>query len=164
LYFRLNVLPIKMPALRERTHDIPFLIAHFIERFCALESKPLKAIAPEAIDMLCDRYWHGNVRELENAVHRALVLCENNALGIEDFTAILLSPLTSEAGDKTHVYNLPLIESDGRLRTLEEIERDILKFGLKRYNKNITQAAAALGIAKSTFYRRMKEIGLPKDA
>ena len=80
LYFRLNVLPVHLPSLRERRGDIPALVHHFIERLAIRDSRPLKDVSPQAMEMLKNRNWPGNVRELENALHRAMVRVKKRAL------------------------------------------------------------------------------------
>jgi DNA-binding NtrC family response regulator len=159
LYFRLNVLPIHLPPLRERKGDIPALVKHFIERFAASERLPLKDISAEAMGELVSRNWSGNARELENTIHRAVVLSEKNILDKEDFTNL---------GEKSHIDALLAATKDisagvdlmnaatGRLKTMDEIERDAMQLALRLADNNITKAAEMLGIAKSTFYRKIK--------
>jgi DNA-binding NtrC family response regulator len=88
LYYRLNVFPVLVPPLRQRTEDIPELIGHFLTRFAAEEGRKVRGIDPAAVSMLTAYNWPGNVRQLENAVFRAIVLCEANELGIDDFPQI----------------------------------------------------------------------------
>jgi len=156
LFFRLNVLPIRMPALSERAGDIPALVRHFIERFAASESRPLKTVAPAAMDMLKRRTWNGNVREIENAIHRAMVMSDGRVLQVADFSGVSM---------KGHISNdasvpVPVACASGEPRPMIEIERDAIQFALSYYQGNVTKAAAALGLAKSTFYRKLKELGL----
>src|SRR5690606_23550599 len=88
LYYRLNVFPIHVPPLRERKEDIPDLVAHFIRRLAAEEGKQVVGIAPGALAMLCAYDWPGNVRQIENAIFRAIVLCDGNMLHVSDFPQI----------------------------------------------------------------------------
>lgn len=157
LYFRLNVLTIRLPALRERSADIPALARHFIARFAARESRQMKTIAPQALAEMAAWHWPGNVRELENAVHRAMVLSERTELALDDFSAAPSSPMPQKKNEAT-AHSLPLLNKDGQLRLLEEIERDAMEFGFLHEGGNVTRAAEALGIAKSTFYRRLKAL------
>ena len=158
LYFRLNVLQIKVPSLKERSADIPELTRHFIERFAAIESRPLKEIAPDVLEMLMHWQWPGNVRELENTIHRAMILSEKKTLDADDFVFLKTFPVALKDGaDGSSKNYIPLVGGDGHLRTLEDIERDVIEFGLKYSKNNITHAASALGVAQSTFYRKLKE-------
>ena len=88
LYYRLNVFPILLPPLRKRTEDIPRLVDHFITRFAAEEGRKVRGIDPVAVTMLTAYGWPGNVRQLENTVFRAIVLCEGDELGVDDFPQI----------------------------------------------------------------------------
>lgn len=162
LYFRLNVLSIHMPPLRERREDIPALVRHFVERFAAAESRSLKSVSPEALTFLTSRSWPGNVRELENIVHRTMVLCDREILGPSDFLSS--SSLTCGAQgaidpEKTgSPTSVSLTGPGGNLRTLEDIEREAMEMSLKFHAGNVTRAAQALGVAKSTFYRRIQDL------
>lgn len=162
LYFRLNVLPIHLPPLRERKKDIPALTHHFIERYTASEKMPLKSISDNAEAALAAREWPGNVRELENAIHRAIILSEGNILDAEDFTALSApsffsgfssGEFTSNLAEKN---NAAFLGPEGNIKTMDQIERDAMLFALEHYSQNITQAARALDMAKSTFYRKLK--------
>lgn len=148
LYFRLNVLQIHMPALRERSGDIPTLVRHFIERIAIGDSRPLRDIAPEAMSMLVRRLWPGNVRELENAIHRAMVISENDSLGVDDFSAL---PSPVQPSNPNIVAGIPP-------RPLVEVENEAIQNALDYFHGNITQAATALGLAKSTLYRKLKVV------
>lgn len=156
LYFRLNVLPIELPPLRARKDDIPPLIRHFIERFAAGEGLPVKSLSRDAEKTLLNHTWPGNVRELENAIHRAMVLSEDAAIGSNDFTLTpgarndRASPEQSESGP----FSLPLFDEKGNLKTIAALEQDAMDFALSHFGGNVTKAAQALGIAKSTFYRK----------
>ncbi|MCB9988442.1 MAG: sigma-54-dependent Fis family transcriptional regulator [Rhodospirillales bacterium] len=164
LYFRLNVLPLHLPSLDERPGDIPALARHFIERMAASEARPLKEISPAALDFLAYHSWPGNVRELENTINRAMVLCESDTLTPEDFSALSTSPEigATDQNDTVRkeiggVATLPLIDENGILRPLDKLEQEAMAFALAHCHDNVTVASAALGIAKSTFYRKMKE-------
>jgi DNA-binding NtrC family response regulator len=153
LYFRLNVLPIHIPPLRERAADIPALVRHFIERFAASENRRIKTASGTVMDMLMARKWTGNVRELENAIHRAMVMGEGDALQLSDFSS----------GPQTHIpqsASAPSVAlADGTPRPFIDVERDVLQYALIHHGGNVTQAALSLGLAKSTFYRKLKEFG-----
>jgi DNA-binding NtrC family response regulator len=91
LYYRLNVFPILLPPLRQRAEDIPELVDHFITRFAAEEGRKVRAITPDAVALLRSYGWPGNVRQLENTVFRAIVMCEGSELGVDDFPQIAVS-------------------------------------------------------------------------
>lgn len=157
LFFRLNVLPLCLPALRERKADIPLFIHHFIERFSVAQGLSLRDLTDAAERALSKRDWVGNVRELENIVHRAMVLCENDVMDVGDFT---LSP-SSDVGNEEVIFSeenpLCMFEGNGKLKTMDQIEQDAMQFYLEYHDNNVTHAARALDMAKSTFYRKMKQ-------
>lgn len=149
LYFRLNVLQLHMPALRERSGDIPALVHHFIERIAAVDSRPLRDITPRAMAMIARRSWPGNVRELENAIHRAMVMGESDLLDIDDFSALPAHIPASGAQMVATAAGIPP-------RPLAEIENEAIQNALTYFHGNMTQAATALGLAKSTLYRKLR--------
>ena len=167
LYFRLNVLQVHLPSLAERRKDIPALAYHFIERLAASERRPMKDISFEAITALMNWDWPGNVRELENTIHRAMILSENKTLAVDDFDFAAHAHAHGGEGQEAPVQppvmqgagQLSLLDAQGRLRPLAEIEKMVLAFSLQHHQHNVTHAADALGMAKSTFYRKMKEMG-----
>lgn len=158
LYFRLNVLPITLPALRERKEDIPYLVHHFLERFSVSEKRPLKDITNDAIKALTQWQWPGNVRELESTIHRGIVMSDDDILNIDDFVDLPTSSFqedsTTNIEDDIH---LNMFQPNGTLKTLDTIEQEAMQFALKYYDGNITKAALALDMAKSTFYRKLKK-------
>ncbi|MBU6234395.1 MAG: sigma-54 dependent transcriptional regulator [Alphaproteobacteria bacterium] len=149
LYYRLNVLQILIPALRERAGDIPELARYFLESFAVREDRAVKNLAPQTVDMLSKRTWVGNVRELENAIHRAMVMAEGDTLLPSDFTA-------AQQGKQ----EMPVSGVAGAPRPLAELEREAIENALAYFGGNVTAAAKALGLAKSTFYRKLKELEL----
>lgn len=153
LYFRLNVLPIPMPPLRARGDDILALAQHFITRFAAAEAMPVKPLSAEALSHLRRYPWPGNVRELENVVHRALVLSDAEQIDAGQL-AWMHEPLAPASSE---MAALSLHHPDGRFKTMEDIEAEAIASALVHYEQNISRAAEALGIAKSTFYRKLKE-------
>lgn len=158
LFFRLNVLQIRLPPLRERKQDIPVLARHFIERFCAEEARDFRDISQNALRKLCAQDWPGNIREMRNVIHRAMVMSEG---GIEE-DDLSLSPeaeLAKIARDEK-ALSLSFVKESGQLKTLHEIEIEMMAQALEKFGGNITESARALGIAKSTFYRKIKDCGL----
>jgi DNA-binding NtrC family response regulator len=156
LYFRLNVLQIKLPPLRERRKDIPALARHFIGHFAARESRPLRNISPEALGILMHGQWPGNVRELENVLYRAMILSEKDTLEADDLLPLVPVPAENRAAG-TPENCLSLLNHNGHMLTLDEIECAAMQFSLAHNRNNVTRAARALGVAKSTFYRKLRE-------
>lgn len=149
LFYRLNVINIRLPALRERREDIPLLVRHFLEKFAIELEKGVRDVSEEAMRLLMDHPWPGNVREVENAVERAVVTCRSEELGAEDF-AFLAAPL--DAGRPWHPPpDVPL----------RELERQVILATLERLNGNVRQAAASLGIDRSTLYEKLKKYERP---
>ena len=159
LFFRLNVLPIHLPPLKNRKQDIPALARHFIERFSIDENKPLRDIAPDALITIQNWHWSGNIRELENTIHRAIILCENDILDVKDFTSLSSIDFHTDHMIENIIEgrNLPLFAKNGNFKTMGQIEQDSMRMALEYHNGNIAQAARALNMSKSTFYRKLKE-------
>ena len=155
LFFRLNVVPIKLPSLRERVEDIPMLAAHFLNRFAEKHSKQLKHIAPETIKILENYSWPGNVRELENTIERAVILARptDTTLKSEHLPFELsFRELQQQPSD------LPLT---GNLESLlANYEREILKSMLNKHNWNQTSAAKELNISERTMRYKMQRLAL----
>jgi DNA-binding NtrC family response regulator len=177
LFYRLNVFPIEAPALRERREDIPALVDAFIRRFNVEEGKRVVAATPETLKILEAFPWPGNVRQLENAVYRAIVLADAPYLQPHDFPAIsgVTAPLGLEppaaaeadgrpqagAGDQAAGEGpVRILDHRGHLRTLEEIERDLIQLAINIYSGHMTEVARRLGIGRSTLYRKVREQGL----
>lgn len=159
LYFRLNVLPIKLPALRERRQDIPLLLRHFVKKAVARDNLSPSIVSRDFEDKLLSYDWPGNVRELENMINRALVMDEDGVLDADDLARLpSLGRKKAQGGSAHTVFGVDLVNEEGALKTLQEIEHEALHMALEREGGNVTRAAAALGVAKSTFYRKMKAI------
>lgn len=162
LYYRLNVLHIHLPPLRERTDDIPMLTDHFINKFAKMLNKPNLRISGEALRFLVGLPWEGNVRELENTIERAAILCNDETIQTEDVhpgisdsnEAAIWSP--NEDFEKIIPANLPLPE------VLNAVEEKMVKRALKDANYVQTRAAESLGITKSLLQYKMKKYHLQK--
>lgn len=150
LYYRLNVMPINIPPLRERKEDIPALAEHFVQKLAADTGSRANAIAPGAIQKLIGYYWPGNVRELENVIERSLVLAPAEVLEAEDIR-LDMSPRSKPAVADTF---LP----DGV--TLDEHEQSIIREALKRANGNKSQAARLLGLTRNALRYRLSQMGI----
>ena len=179
LFYRLNVFPIEVPSLRARKEDVPALVRHFIKRFNAQENRAVIDAAPDTLAMLCAFDWPGNVRQLENAVFRAVVLCEGDYLRPEDFpqisgvTADLSQlpppPAPGEGMDfgsalgGSEPLPVPILDDGGHLRPLESIERDLIEFAIETYAGRMAEVARRLGLGRSTLYRKVREYDLDVD-
>jgi transcriptional regulator with PAS, ATPase and Fis domain len=146
LYFRLNVVQVKLPPLRERKSDIPLLVNFFLEKFSDPQ-RPIRTISEDAMRRLMAYDWPGNVRELENAVERAVALGSGPILHIAD----LPSNLQQNSSDKALDSN--------ELTTIEEMERRCILRALRETNGDKLAAARLLGIGKTTLYRKLKQYG-----
>ncbi|MDL1877422.1 sigma-54-dependent Fis family transcriptional regulator, partial [Cytophagia bacterium CHB2] len=150
LYYRLNVINIRIPPLRERREDIPLLARYFIERLSHELGKEVHDITETALKLLLAHNWPGNVRELENAVERAIVTCKSKILTEDDF-AFLRHDLESGNG-WTVPSNL----------TLQEVEKKVIAVTLQRARGNMKETASILGIDRSTLYEKIKRYNIPR--
>ena len=176
LFYRLNVFPIDMPSLRQRKEDIPALVDHFITRFNASEGTKITGAAKKTLNMLSANDWPGNVRQLENAIFRAVVLCEGAELQPEDFPQISgLQPTLSAPAPQYTAANdaapLPasdapsggpvaIFNEDGEMRELTDVEKDILQLAIDHYEGHMSEVSRRLGIGRSTLYRKVREYDL----
>ncbi len=183
LYYRLSVFPILVPSLNERREEIPDLARHFLARFSMEEGRShIKSIAADALKLLVSHDWPGNIRQLENTIFRAVILCEGNMLTLDDFPQIAIhhprentSPvqpgtmtMTSDTDGKTHqslagMRSTPLLSDNGEIKELEDIEGEVIRFAIELYNGKLSQVAKRLGIGRSTLYRRLKELGIDSE-
>ncbi|MCB1563681.1 MAG: sigma-54-dependent Fis family transcriptional regulator [Alphaproteobacteria bacterium] len=168
LYFRLNVLHIGLLPLRERKQDIPVMVLHFVEQFCAAHGTLPRDVTPEAMDKLCRHNWPGNVRELENMVSRAMALCEGELLTPDDFSFVeSAAKIMQGVGDSAGVgiaaqaqQGEPIfsLHADGSFKTMREFEQEIIALALAYHQGNMTKTAHTLGIAKSTLYTKIEAL------
>jgi DNA-binding NtrC family response regulator len=149
LYYRLNVLPMRLPALREHPEDVPALVAFFVDSFNREFKKRITGLSPAASNLLEHYSWPGNVRELRNVVERAMLLAEGQRLEAHDFGALATSP---GSGDP---FELPATGVD-----LEDLERSLVAQALKRSGGNQTKAAALLGLNRDQIRYRIEKFGL----
>jgi two-component system response regulator HydG len=145
LFYRLNVLAIELPPLRDRREDIPLLVEHFLQKLCAATNRrPVPRVSTEAVDLLVQYEWPGNVRELENSVERALVIGRGSELTPAHFS-FQLAAATS-------------MQSTGR--TLEEVERAHIERVWRECAGNHSRAARTLDIDRTTLYNKLRRYGL----
>jgi len=159
LYYRLSVFPVEIPPLRERREDIPHLVEYFLDKYCSELNKPRMTVSREAMEMMMQYRWKGNVRELENTIERAIILCEGREILPEHIV------LTSLGGTESSMNGLPM---DG---TLEETSREALRIAesmrirkaLEEVRWNKTRAAEILGVSYKTLLTKIKDYGLELD-
>jgi len=187
LFYRLHVLPLTIPPLRARREDIPHLLRHFLARFSAEENRPITGISGEAMALLSQLEWPGNIRQLENAVYRAVVMSESDQLGPADFPqAVAQSPAMPQvhhhgeplivdpafhptapamiSGNEIPIAPLPssigtlaMLTQSGEMRPLEEMENEIIRFAISHYRGQMSEVARRLKIGRSTLYRKIDE-------
>ncbi|MEW5912861.1 MAG: sigma-54 dependent transcriptional regulator [Thermodesulfobacteriota bacterium] len=163
LFFRLNVVPIRVPPLRERRSDIPLLCEHFLERLAGQKGLARKRLRPEVMETLLRYSWPGNVRELENLLERMVVLAEGDQIGPEYLPAKLLDPAAAEAlpGVLAGAAELELPAQGLDLKAvLEQMERSLIRQALERSGGVKSRAAALLGLGRTTLMEKMKKMGL----
>jgi two-component system NtrC family response regulator len=151
LYYRLNVLEIRIPPLRERIEDIPLLVDYLLDKLGRKNNRPVRAVSREFLDALCRHEWRGNVRELENVLERALILCRAETLDPRDLPDHLLAPGPSSP---------PQLHTPPGESPLETAERQALQETLRKYAGHRERTAQALGISRRTLQYRLKKYGL----
>lgn len=185
LFYRLHVFPISIPPLRRRPEDIPELARHFLTRAAAEEHKRVRGLTDQAMALLRSFDWPGNVRQLENAIFRAVVLADGEEIGIAEFPQMcthapeaaseelhrtpLIEPSPTVAPHEhvaptptTPVGTLALFDARGEVRPLEEIESDVIQFAIRHYRGQMSEVARRLKIGRSTLYRKLETLGLAR--
>ena len=190
LFYRLHVFPISVPPLRERSEDIPDLVRHFLARISAEEGKRIRQIGGDALALLRSCRWPGNVRQLENAIFRAVVLADGDSIGVAEFPQIAaqvaatpasqpaaiadpvpamlevpplleIGPATApDAAASQTAGQLALTDGQGEVRPLEDIESDAIRFAIAHYRGQMSEVARRLRIGRSTLYRKLEHLGL----
>jgi len=195
LFYRLHVFPILVPPLRQRLEDIPELTRHFLTRIAAEEGKRMRGVGAQALALLRAFRWPGNVRQLENAIFRAVVLADGEEIGVNEFPQIAVQvgteaiasqpliepspamvaswPDVGDAGNMSGANaaaltmsspSLPLTDTHGDVRPLEELERDVIRFAISHYRQQMSEVARRLKIGRSTLYRKLEGLGLDDGA
>lgn len=147
LFYRINLITIHLPALRERKEDIPLLAAHFAQKQCEANGLPIVTISKEANDYLSSLPYLGNIRELKNLVDRTILVSTNNPLQVSDF-------------QQQYQGNYSLQNADADGLTLDEMEYIAIKKAYEKYHGNVSQMASALGLSRQALYRRMEKYQL----
>ncbi|HZD92844.1 MAG TPA: sigma-54 dependent transcriptional regulator [Candidatus Sulfotelmatobacter sp.] len=157
LYYRLNVVPIDIPPLREHKEDVPDLVNHFLARFAAESEKPIEGITPAALAALMGYHWPGNIRQLENMVERAVALSSGPVIDVQDIHLDSAPGKAGTAGAGASNNFLP----EGM--TLEQWEDHMIQEALRRANGNKSQAARLLGLSRNALRYRLGKLGVPDD-
>jgi DNA-binding NtrC family response regulator len=191
LFYRLHVFPVSVPPLRQRPEDIAELARYFLARVAAEEGKRVRSLSAQALALLAACRWPGNVRQLENAIFRAVVLAEGEEIGVSEFPQIaaqagayvgadaaqpLIEPSPAMAASLPEAHeaakpaaeltmpSLPLTDARGEVRPLDELERETIRFAIAHYRGQMSEVARRLGIGRSTLYRKLEGLGLDGDA
>ena len=201
LFYRLHVFPIFVPPLRDRRDDIHALVEHFVARFARSQpSLKARTVSGAALAMLRAYDWPGNIRQLENAVFRAMVLCDGEMLSVDDFPqiraqvediAVIADQASAPPGEalpaiadrregaagetlpngraarespaQSRFGVLSALDSRGNVRTLADVELEMIKLAIDHYHGQMSEVARRLGIGRSTLYRKLKEYGIDPE-
>ena len=186
LFYRLHVFPVSVPPLRQRPEDIPELARHVLARIAAEEGRRVRALSAQALALLAGFRWPGNVRQLENAIFRAVVLADGEELDVKEFPQIaalagldaaqpLIEPAPAMAASlpepreperpaaELTLPSLALVDQRGEMRPLDELERETIRFAIAHYRGQMSEVARRLGIGRSTLYRKLEGLGLDGD-
>jgi len=180
LYYRLAVFPIIIPPLRERSEDIPSLAKYFVDRIVAMEKLERKHLSSEALDLLVSYEWPGNIRQLQNALFRAVIMSDGDNIGVDSFLHLIGRDSEQMARQKAVMPHTPTLtpsqalgvgidtivlhNGEGHIRTLSDIEAEQIKRAVKHYGGRMSEIARRLGIGRSTLYRKMEELGIKDKA
>lgn len=161
-YSQLNALPINLPALKEMREDIPTFIWLFCNHFATVEGKTIQKIAPEAIQVLTEMSWPGNLEQLSRVVFQAVMCCDGPELKAADFHHLKDRPVAKVAylegagGEVAPSEGiLSCMDSMGNIRRLQDVEQDFIHYALERYSGHVSEVARCLGIGRSTLYRKL---------
>jgi DNA-binding NtrC family response regulator len=188
LYYRLNVVPLQIPPLRERRGDIPLLVDHILGKFRERLNKDIEHISDEALAVLCDHTWPGNIRELENVLERTILFCNNTEIGLSDLPeelrakcqegatpAAAIDPDTASSGkgnggepsdDEAQPPGASQPEAgetslkDAVRAETNRVEKEMIAQALDKTTGNVTQAAKLLKISRKSLQTKMKDFGL----
>jgi len=159
LFFRLSVVPITMPLLRERKEDIPLLVAAFLKAFAGENGKPVPEISADAMEAILRYDWPGNVRELRTAIEHGVVMTKSGKITLRDLPAFVRESAAAGGGLRPESY-LPV---KGRRFNLHDTEHRLILQALENTGGNVTHAAKNLGISRRTLHRKIKELKTNED-
>jgi two-component system response regulator HydG len=148
LYYRLNVIRIELPPLRQRSHDIPLIVNHFVQKFAAGVYRRVDGVAADAMAALRSYDWPGNIRELEHTIERAVLLGKETLIGMEDLPAAM---------SKKAELEILMVQGLAQQFTLADLEREYIGKVLESTQGNKTEAAKLLGVDRTTLYRKLEE-------
>jgi two-component system, NtrC family, response regulator AtoC len=173
LYYRLNVVPLHIPPLRERREDIPLLVEHIVRKFNERLKKQISGLEPEALERLTQHAWPGNIRELENVLERTLLFCDAPRIRLQDLQLPITSadgstssaPISVSPSPSASSSSLPVVGELHSLKDIvraetERVERELIQRALDETGGNVTQAAKLLKISRKSLQMKMKEFGL----
>ena len=178
LYYRLGVFPLALPALRDRREDLEALSDMFLARFAAMEEIPISGFSQDALDLVRAAPWPGNVRQLENTIHRAVVLAEGALIRPRDLRGLAadLAPASvdapgtppqvsaaPEASGAPATGDEPFLTPEGHIRRLIDLEREAIRRAIALYDGHMSETARRLGIGRSTLYRKLDELRIPPE-
>ena len=169
LYYRIHVFPLAIPSLKERSDDVPIIAEYMLAKFAARENKRVRTFGDQTLALFRAYHWPGNVRQLENAIFRAVVLSDSEMLLPGDFPEIQravqgIGANHGAGGGKMHsngnghVHGLSVQDTEGHIRSLAALEKDIILAALEHYNWHISEAARRLKLSRSTLYRKMHDL------
>lgn len=164
LYYRLALVQVQLPALRNRSGDVPVLVRHLLARIARQPGMRGLGITEDAMDMLSGYDWPGNVRQLHDVLFRASALCDGDALTEDDFPQIASQSVVSGPQARAMEGGVTLFSRDGNLRPLDAIEADVIRLAIGHYRGRMTEVARRLGIGRSTLYRKLTELGISDAA
>ena len=158
LFYRLNVFPLRLPPLRERKEDIPALVQHFLSKYSREIGKDVPHLSAEAVRQLIGYDWPGNVREIENVIHRGLIVCNGRVLKPEH----IMIPSESDRDVPKTLGELKKKKRDLKIKSVEYTEKQFLLLALERNNWNITKTAQEVGMQRTNLHALMKKHGISK--
>jgi len=177
LYYRLNVFPVRLPPLRDRLDDVPLLANHFITQIARAEHLPRKRLSTDALELLSGYIWPGNIRQLQNALFRAVVLADGELLDVADFPHVhgASRPVGTVAGaigaaaiggfaPGPRGKHVQIEDDDGEIRSLKSMEAEIIRTAILHYDGRMAEVARRLKIGRSTLYRKVTAYGLEEIA
>ncbi|MEM9194832.1 MAG: sigma-54 dependent transcriptional regulator [Myxococcota bacterium] len=167
LYYRLNVVQVHLPPLRERTEDIPLLVSHFIERFNERLKKTVQGVEADAMAKLIAAPWRGNIRELENVVERCLLFADKEQITIPDLPPEIRDGSAAPAQETLPGIGEPMPDGAGLKETVREVtarlEKELIQRALAQTGGNVTHTARLLKISRKSLQTKMKELGLREE-
>lgn len=175
LFYRLSVFPMTLPALRERREDLPGLSRMFLKRFAAAEGVPVEDFTQSAMEAIARAPWPGNVRQLENTIHRAVVMSDGHLVKASDLHGLGAAEISRPAAETalsarmsagTALAEIPAVDpflrDDGHVKRLLDIEAEAISRALSVYRGRMSETARRLGIGRSTLYRKIDELQIDK--